>query len=121
MTKARIQHCLKKLGVNLGYFNEDRVFPRTLTNIDSVLFLYDNHCCLIWKSEGVSFDQAIKKIKDNFKIVDNFITKENVKSHFKYEIIPKKNESHLTNFITYDLETQILMIALDLMYFVLID
>ena len=39
------------------------------------------------------------------KIVDSFITEENVKSHFKYEFTPKKIESHLTNFIVYDLET----------------
>ena len=38
-------------------------------------------------------------------MVDNYITQENVKSHFKYEFIPKKIESHLTNFIVYDLET----------------
>ena len=43
-------------------------------------------------------------MKDNFKIVDHFITEENVNFHFKYEFIPKKIESHLTNFITYDLE-----------------
>ena len=34
-----------------------------------------------------------------------FITEENVNSHFKYEFTPKKIESHLTNFIVYDLET----------------
>ena len=34
-----------------------------------------------------------------------YITEENVNSHFKYEFIPKKIESHLTNFIVYDLET----------------
>ena len=54
---------------------------------------------------GVSFNQAIKELKDNLKIVDNFITEENVNSHFKYEFIPKKIESHLTNFVVYDLET----------------
>ena len=27
-------------------------------------------------------------------------------SHFKYEFIPKKIESYLTNFLVYDLETQ---------------
>ena len=42
---------------------------------------------------------------DNFKKVDNYITEENVNSHFKDEFIPKKIESHPTNFIVYDLET----------------
>ena len=44
-------------------------------------------------------------MKDNFKIGDNYITEENVNSHFKYEFIPKKIESHLTSFIVYDIET----------------
>ena len=67
--------------------------------------LYNNHFCLIWKSENVSFNQAIIEFKKNFKIVDNYITDENVSSQFLYEYKPKKNESHLTNFIVYDLET----------------
>ena len=44
-------------------------------------------------------------MKNNFKKVDNYITEENVQIHFKYEFSPKKLESHLTNFIVYDLET----------------
>ena len=39
------------------------------------LKLHNNHFCLIWKSEGVSFNQAVKEMKYNFKLVDNFITK----------------------------------------------
>ena len=69
------------------------------------MYLYNNQFCLIWKRENISFNQAIKELKDNFKLVDNYITEENVKSQFKYEFRPKKIESHLTNFITYDLET----------------
>ena len=60
---------------------------------------------MIWKSEGVTFKQAIKEVKKNFKIVDNYITEENFKCQFEYEFIPKKKESHLTNFFVYDLET----------------
>ena len=81
------------------------MFPRTVTNRDSALYLYNNLFCLIWKSQGVSSHQAIQELKNNFKMVDNYITEENVNSHFKYEFIPKKIESHLTNFIVYDLET----------------
>ena len=107
MTMARIQPCLKKLGINLGYYNGERVFvfPRAVTNRDSALFLYNNHFCLIWKSQGVSFNQAVQELKDNFKMVDNYITEENVNSIFDYKYIPKKIESHLTNFIVYDIET----------------
>ena len=105
MTKARIQPFCKANNNNLGYWVGERVFPRFVTNRDSALFLFNNHFCLIWKSEGVCFNQAIKELKVNFKLVDNYITEENVNSHFKYEFIPKKIESHLTNFIVYDLET----------------
>ena len=105
MIMARIQPCLRKLGTDLGYYKGDRVFPRTVTNRDSALYLYNNHFCLIWKSEGVSFNHALKELEDNFKIVEKFLTAENVNSHFKYEFTPKKIESHLTNFIVYDLET----------------
>ena len=105
MTKARIQPFCRANNNNLGYCNDDRVFPRTVTNRDSALYLFSNHFCLIWKSEGKNFKDAIQEIKDNFKIVDNYITEENVNSHFKYEFIPKTIDSHLTNFIVYDLET----------------
>ena len=59
---------------------------------------------LIWKSEGVIFNQAIREMKDNFKIVDKYITEENVNSHFEYICTPKKFEPHLTNFFVYDVE-----------------
>ena len=44
-------------------------------------------------------------MKDNFKNIDNFITENNFTSYFKYEFIPKKIESHLTNIFVYDIET----------------
>ena len=105
MTKARIQPFCRANKINLGYWNGERVFPRSVTIRDNALYLYDNHFCLIWKSQGVSFKQAIKELKDNFKMVDNYITEENVNAYFKYEFTPKRIESHLTNFIVYDLET----------------
>ena len=105
MTKARIQPFCNKNNINLGYYNDDRVFPRSVSNIDSALYLYNNHFCLIWKSQGKNFKDAIQELKDNFKIVDNYITEENVNAYFKYEFTPKKIESHLTNFIVYNLET----------------
>ena len=104
LTKARIQPFCRANKINLGYYNDNRVFPRNLTNRDSALYSYDNHFCLIWKSQGVSFNQAITELKNNFKIVDNYITEENVNSQFKYEYKPKKIQSHLTNFIVHDLE-----------------
>ena len=90
MTMARVQPFCRANNINLGYYNKDRVFPRTVTNRDSALYLYNNHFCLIWKSQGISFNQAVQELKANFKMVDNYITEENVTSHFKYEFTPKK-------------------------------
>ena len=105
MTKARIQPFCKANNIDLGYYNDDRVFPRSVANRDRALNLYNNHFCLIWKILSVRFNEAIIGLKNNFKIVDNYITDENVNSHFIYECKPRKIESHLTKFIVYDLET----------------
>ena len=104
MTKARIQPFCRANYIDLGYYDGDGVFPRSIKNRDDPSFLYNNHFCLIWKSEGVSFSQAIKELKDICEIVDNYITEENVKSHFEYTYKPKKNESNLTYFFVYGLE-----------------
>ena len=71
MTMARIQPCLRKLGVNFGYYNGKEIWPRNITERNIALKLHNNHFCLIWKSEGVSFVQAINELKDNFEIVDS--------------------------------------------------
>ena len=47
MTMARIQPFCSAEKINLGYYNIDKVFPRTVTNRDSALYLYNNHFCLI--------------------------------------------------------------------------
>ena len=105
MTKAGIQPFCRANNFNLGYCDGERVFRRSITDRNIALFLNNKYFCLIWKSEPVSFYQAIKELKDNFKTVDNYIRKKNVNSHFNYKFIPRKIESHLTNFIVYDLET----------------
>ena len=74
MTKARFQPFCRANKINLGYWDGERVFPRTGTNRDSALYLYNIHFCLIWKSQGVSFNQAITELKNNFKLVDNYVT-----------------------------------------------
>ena len=66
MTKARIQPFCRANNIILGYYDGDGVFPRSVTNRESALFLYNIHFCLIWKSQGVSFNQAIQDLKNNF-------------------------------------------------------
>ena len=67
MTKARIQPFCRANNITLGYYIDERVFPRTVTNRDSALYLYNNHFCVIWISENVSFKQAIGELEENFK------------------------------------------------------
>ena len=43
MTKARIQPCLKKIGIDLIYYNVERILPRTVGEINVGLYLFNNH------------------------------------------------------------------------------
>ena len=90
MTKARIEPFYRANDFNLGYFVGTRAFPYSIADKDDALFLYNNRLCLIWKSEGVSFSQAIKELKDNLKIVDNYKIEKNANSHFEYIYTFKK-------------------------------
>ena len=105
MTNARIQPFSTANNINLGYSDGILVFPRMVTERNIALYLHNDILCLIWKSKGVSFNKALEELERNFKVVDNLITGENVISLFKYEFIPTKNDSHLTSFLVYDLET----------------
>ena len=104
MTRARIQPCFRKLGVNLGYYNGKELRPRNITERIIALKLHNNHFCLIWISEGVSFNKAVEELGRIFKIDGIYITEENVNSHFEYIYQPKNIQSHITNFNRYDLE-----------------
>ena len=105
MTSARIQPFCKKYNINIGCFDGARINPRNLTQRNTLLFIYNNQFCLIWKSDGISFEKAITELKDNFKVVDNVISDKHVKSFIEYEYNPKKVQYPLTNIVFYDLET----------------
>ena len=85
--KARIQPFCRANNINSCYFDGVRFFPRSVSERIVGLSLYNNHFCLICKSEGIGFNQGIEELKNNFKIVDNFITEENDTFLFKYEFI----------------------------------
>ena len=104
MTAARIQPFCKN-NINIGCYDGFRVCPRNITQRNIALKIHINHFSLIWKSYNVSFDSAIRELKDNFKVVDNVISDKHVKSYIKYEYKPKKVQSQLTNMIVYDIET----------------
>ena len=105
MTSARIQLICKKYNINIGCFDGKRINPRNLTRGNTSLFIYNNHFCLISKSDGISFEKATTDLKDNFKVVNNVISDKHVQSFIKYEYNPKKVKSPLTNIVVYDLET----------------
>ena len=66
MTMAKIQPFFKVNSISIGYFDGIRVFPRMVTGKNKASFSYNNLFCLLWKSESVSFNQAIKDVKKNF-------------------------------------------------------
>ena len=88
MTSARNQPFCRKHNINIGCFDGTRINPRNLTQRDTSLYIYNNHFSLIWKSNGMSFNQAIKELEDNFKVVDNVISDKHVKSFIKDEYNP---------------------------------
>ena len=106
MTSARVGSFCRKYNINIGCFDGTRINPRNITQRDTALKIHNNHFCLIWKSDRISFNQVIEnEVKPNFKIVDNVISDKHVKGLIKYEYNPKKVKSPLTNIVVYDLET----------------
>ena len=105
MAFAKIQPFCKKYNITIGCFDGTRINPRNLTQRNTSLFIYENHFCLIWKPDGISFEKTVTELKDNFKVVDNVLSDKHVKSFIKYEYNPKKVKSPLSNKVVYDLET----------------
>ena len=105
MASARVQPFCRKHNINIGCYDGFRVCPRNITQRNTALKIHNNHFCLIWKTNGFSFDRAIKELKDNFKVIDNVITDKHVTSYIKYEYKPKKVQSQLTNMVVCDTET----------------
>ena len=66
--------------------------------------MYENHFCLILKSQGVSFNKAIEEMRLSSEVVDNIISDKRVESFIKNEYKPKRVQSQLTNMIVSDIE-----------------
>ena len=105
MISARIQQFCRKYDINIGCFDFQEMNPGNINRRSMSLFIYNNEFCLIWKSKSNSFNEAIKKLKLNSKVVDNVISDKHVKSFIKNEYKPKKVQSPLTIIILYDIET----------------
>ena len=79
--------------------------PTNITQRNTALKIHNNHFCLIWKRDGISFDRAKKELKHNFEVVGNVISDKHVKSFIKYEYKPEKVQSQLTIMVVYGIET----------------
>ena len=102
MTFARIQPFCRKYNINIGCYDGFRGCPRSIAERNIALYVYENHSCLIWKTEKKSFKKAIKdELEPNLKVFDNNISDKHVKSFVKNEYEPKKVQSQLTNIIVY--------------------
>ena len=84
MTMVRTEPCLTKIGFSLGYYIGNEIWHRNVVERNRASLLHNNHFCFIWKSEKVKFNKVIEnELKPSFKIVNNFITEENINSHFE--------------------------------------
>ena len=104
MTSVKVQPFCRKYNINIGCFDGTRINPGNITQRNT-LKTHENHFCLIWKSDGISFNKAIKEVKDISKVVDIIISDKHVEKFFKHEHNPKKVKSPLINIVVYDLET----------------
>ena len=81
--------------------------PRNTTERIRAMFSYNNHFCLVWKSEGVTFDKAVEELISKFINVDNCLSQDNVSGYFGYIYKSKKVENQLSNFLVFDIEANI--------------
>ena len=52
---------------NLVYFKGKRAYPRSVTERSNAFFSYNNAFCIIWKSDGVSFNRVIVEINSTLQ------------------------------------------------------
>ena len=78
MTLACMQPCLEKMGTEPDYYNGKELWPRNKQERNKVLYLFNNHFCLISKSEGVSFSKALDELPAKIKFADDYISNNNV-------------------------------------------
>ena len=88
MTSTIIQPYCRKYNINIGCFDEPRVKPRNIREGNTALKLNNFHFCVNWKSDGISFIQAIEELKQYFKTVNNVLSDKHNKSFINFEHKP---------------------------------
>ena len=82
MISARTQPFCWKYDIYIDCFDGMGIDLRNITRGNTSLYIYNNQFCLIWKSNGISFNQAIEEVKLNFEVVDKYISDKHVKGLF---------------------------------------
>ena len=60
VTSARNQPFCKKYNINFGCFDGMRITLLDITQRNISWFIYNNHFCVIWKTNEISFNEAIE-------------------------------------------------------------
>ena len=61
MIKTKIQHFCISNNIAHGHFDGIEVYPRLVREKNKAIYSYNNHFCLIWKTDGVHFDKTIEE------------------------------------------------------------
>ena len=105
MTCSKIQPHFVEHNTKIGCFDGSRINPKTIFERNISLFIHNDSFCLLWKSNGTSFNQVIEEFKLNLKVVDIVRSDKHVKIVLKNNVIPEKVQSPITNIVVDDLET----------------
>ena len=83
-TSARTQPFCGKYNINIGCLDGKRKNSRNVTDRNTSLFIHNNNFRINWKSNGISFNQAVEEeLKPNFKVFDSVISDRHAKSYIK--------------------------------------
>ena len=89
VTSARIQPFYRKYNINIDCFDGTRTNPRNITQKNIAFKVHNNHFFLMWKSDGISFNQATKKYKITLKLLIVLYLINMLKILLNYEYKPK--------------------------------
>ena len=85
MTSARVQPFSNEQIIKRGCYDGFRVCPRNITERILALYVLKTHFCLIRESQNITFNQAKKELKLNFKDMDNVLSDKHVKHFIRNE------------------------------------
>ena len=104
MIKARKQPVFLAYHFNIDHFKGKEEYPVSVTEKIKALHSYNNHFCLIWKSDVIIFNNATEDLNSKFTTVNNRLSLEKVDSFMKCEYKPKKIKTQLAISILNDLK-----------------